>query len=99
MIYLAVALWALLFVISFVVFATTEPLDTGFTKGLNRVGEWLKWQSAALVAAAGPFIYARNAREQLTRQETWLSHAPMIVSGVIAGILVLGALYVLVFLG
>jgi hypothetical protein len=98
MIFGIAGLWALLFVLSFIVFATTEPLDSGFTKGLNRVGEWLKWQAAALVAAVGLFIFARNQVGNLTRQETWIANAPLVISGGIAGILILAALYVLLFL-
>jgi hypothetical protein len=99
MIYGAVAVWLLLFIVSFVVFATTEPTDSGFTKGLNRVGEWFKWQSAALVAAAALFVFARSARDKLTRQQLWISYSPLIVSGALAGIFVLGAIYVLFFPG
>jgi hypothetical protein len=95
LIYTVAGLWALLFVFSFVAFAHTEPLDIGFVKGFNRVGEWMKWQSAALVVAAGLFLYARNARGQLTAWETRIAYGPLVTSGAIAGFLMIGFILVL----
>lgn len=44
-------LWALLVAASFVHFALTEKTGSGFTRGMNRLEVFLRWQAAALVVA------------------------------------------------
>jgi uncharacterized oligopeptide transporter (OPT) family protein len=52
------ALWLVLFVLSFVMAAVTEPTGDSFVRGMNRIGVLLGWQFAALIAAIAALVAA-----------------------------------------
>lgn len=98
-IYILAGFWALLFTVSFVVFALTEPTDSGFTRGLNRADDWFKWQSIALIVAIAAFAYARSSRETLSPLEKRIGYTPITVSAVLLVGLVLLVAGALLFPG
>ena len=50
-----VALWALAFAASFLHFYLTEPVNSGFTRGMNKLVPWAVWQAVALALAVAAF--------------------------------------------
>lgn len=91
-IYILAGFWALLFIVSFVVFALTEPDGSGFTRGLNRADDWFKWQSIALVVALAAFAYTRSSRADSTPLERRIGYTPIAVSALLlVGLVVLAA--------
>lgn len=69
-------LWLALVAFGAYVFATTEPADSGFTRGLNRAGELFKWQGAALGVAILTWIVHRGLGGSI-----WAGRLPLFVSG------------------
>ena len=53
-----VALWALAFAASFLHFYLTEPMNSGFTRGMNKLVPWAVWQAVALALAVAAFAYS-----------------------------------------
>lgn len=69
------AVWAGLFVWSFIGFSITEPTGDSFTRGLNRVTGFLGWQLAAGLVAIPVFVLGRgHPRGSAMR---WLSRLPV----------------------
>lgn len=54
------ALWAMSFGYSFAVFALIESTGDGFTKGVNRVTQFLGWQGVAGIFAIAIFGVSRK---------------------------------------
>ncbi|MEM9425640.1 MAG: hypothetical protein AAGA06_02970 [Pseudomonadota bacterium] len=54
-----IAIWVLAYGYSFVAFATTEPDGDGFTRGANRVAQFLGWQGMAGILAIAVFGVSR----------------------------------------
>ncbi|WP_425416976.1 hypothetical protein [Oricola indica] len=54
------AVWAGLFIWSFIQFSITEPTGDSFTRGLNRVTGFLGWQLAAGLVAVPVFFLGRG---------------------------------------
>lgn len=57
---LLIALWAGLYVWSFVSFSITEATGSGFTRGFNRITGFLTWQLAAGFVAIPVFAAGRR---------------------------------------
>ncbi|MAZ18820.1 hypothetical protein [Oricola sp.] len=69
------AIWAGLFVWSFIGFSATEPTGDGFTRGFNRVSGFLLWQFAAGIVAVPTYMVGREqARGSALR---WASRLPL----------------------
>ncbi len=85
-------IWLLLFLWSFVEFATTEAEGYGFVHGVNRLGGFLAWQVGAVIAAALAFTAGRLQPDGLSRGVRRLTTLPLYFSAalwvliVIAGI-------------
>lgn len=72
---LLLAVWAGLFVWSFIGFSATEPTGDGFTRGFNRVSTFLLWQFAAGIVAVPTYMIGREqARGSAMR---WASRLPL----------------------
>lgn len=54
------AIWVITFAYAFVAFATTPAMDSGLTRGLNRVTAFLGWQAVA--GMVGIAIFALGLR-------------------------------------
>lgn len=85
-----VALWLLAFALSVVLMLTTEPAGDGFTRGLNRIGVFFRWQFLAFACAIFAFLATRR-QENLSRGFAWLGRLPIYVQCVLG---LLGALIV-----
>jgi hypothetical protein len=82
-------LWLALFVVAVVAMRATEPVGSGFTRGLNRVGVFFQWQAASFAAAVVCFAVTRSARERLGRGLRRLGYAPLVIDLTLLGLLVL----------
>ena len=72
---LLLAIWAGLFVWSFIGFSATEPTGDGFTRGFNRVSTFLLWQFAAGIVAVPTYMVGREqARGSAMR---WATRLPL----------------------
>ncbi|NQU38776.1 MAG: hypothetical protein HQ523_02370 [Lentisphaerae bacterium] len=76
-----VILWVALVALAFIQYSATEATDSGFTRGFNRIGLFLKWQAAALLTAFFAWQSARRARPTLGRAKTWPGYVPIVLSG------------------
>lgn len=90
-------LWLALFVVAVVAMRTTEPVGSGFTRGLNRVGVFFQWQAASFAAAVVCFAVTRAARERLGRRLRRLGYAPLVIDLTLLGMLVLLYLWAVLF--
>ena len=86
-----VALWLLAFALSIVLMLRTEPVGDGFTRGLNRVGVFFRWQFLAFACAIFAFLSTRR-QENLSRGLALLGRVPIYVQCLLG---LLGALVVL----
>lgn len=84
-----VGLWLVLFVVAVVAMRATEPVGSGFTRGLNRVGVFFQWQAASFAAALLCFAVTRAARARLGRGLRRLGYAPLVIDLTLLGLLVL----------
>lgn len=75
---------------------TLEPTGSGFTRGMNRVGAWLQWQGIALLVAAGVWLVARRL-DGGERGYRRLGRAPLVVSGLLLGLLCLAYLGLIIY--
>jgi hypothetical protein len=82
-------LWLVLFVVAVVAMRATEPVGSGFTRGLNRVGVFFQWQTVSFAAAVVCFAVTRAARERLGRGLRRLGYAPLVIDLALLGLLVL----------
>jgi hypothetical protein len=86
-------LWAALALYGVYVYQTTAPTDSGFTRGLNRAGEFFKWEGAALAVAIVAWFAGRGA----TGVAGWARRLPLLLSGgffALVALLFLGAVVV-----
>ncbi|MHA7870905.1 MAG: hypothetical protein ACX939_01005, partial [Hyphococcus sp.] len=71
--------WIALVAKGFLVYIALEPTDSGFTRGLNRVIAFLRWEAYALAVALLAFVAGRSSDAQgVTR---FLSRTPLWISG------------------
>jgi len=84
-----VGLWLALLVVAVVAMRATEPVGSGFTRGLNRVGVFFQWQAASFTAAVVCFAVTRSAREQIGPGLRRLGYAPLVIDLTLLGLLVL----------
>lgn len=82
-------LWLVLFVVAVVAMRATEPVGSGFTRGLNRVGVFFQWQAASFAAAVVCFAVTRSARERIGPALRRLGYAPLVIDLALLGLLVL----------
>lgn len=82
-------LWLVLFVAAVVAMRATEPVGSGFTRGLNRVGVFFQWQAVSFAAAVVCFAVTRAARERLGRGLRRLGYAPLVIDLTLLGLVVL----------
>jgi hypothetical protein len=81
LIQLTVVLWAVLFVLSFVLYFLLEPTGDGFTRGTNRITAFATWQGIAVAVAIVAWMLGRGIRSAGPRSR-WLSRTPAIVHSV-----------------
>lgn len=55
------AAWAMAFAYSFYAYSSTPADGEGFTRGLNRVGQFLGWQAVAGLLGLASFAVSREA--------------------------------------
>ena len=78
---LLLAVWAGLFVWSFIGFSATEPIGDGFTRGFNRASTFLLWQFAAGIVAVPTYMVGREqARGSAMR---WATRLPLALATVL----------------
>jgi len=82
-------LWLALFVVAVVAMRATEPVGSGFTRGLNRVGAFFQWQAASFAVAVACFAVTRAARERIGPGLRRLGYAPLVIDLTLLGLLVL----------
>lgn len=84
------AIWVLAYGYSFVAFATTEPDGDGFTRGTNRIAQFLGWQGMAGLLAIAVFGVSRAWPQGSGVRR--LATAPLLLAlllvAVIAGVIV-----------
>jgi len=79
LLWLALALWAMLFAAAFVVPTLMPATGDGFTRGLNRVSAFLGWQAAAGVVAFAVWLLGNRAPPGSPGRR--LSRAPLVLLG------------------
>jgi len=83
--------WALAFAGAFAAWWVTEPSDSGFTRGMNRLAVFARWQALAAVLAVVALVLGRGqARPSPWR---WLGYLPLaalclLVLGVVVAVIV-----------
>ena len=60
---IAFVLWMIAFGLSLVLAAGTEPVGTGFTRGLSRIGVFFRWQFLAFALAIITWRIARGSSD------------------------------------
>jgi hypothetical protein len=85
--------WAVAFAGAFVAWQVTEPSDSGFTRGMNRLGVFVRWQALAAVLAVVALVLGRGQpRASLWRRLGYLPLAALgllrigVVGAVIVGL-------------
>lgn len=73
--------WLLAMVLSVLLPALTPATGDGFTRGLNRVGTFLVWQTVALGVAIVVIVMSRSAADRSGRLFKLAAFGPMSVSG------------------
>lgn len=84
--WIGLVLWALAFAASFLTLVLTEPTGDGFTRGLNRVTNFLGWQVAAGLIGIVLWVVGNGLE-----RGTWprrLSRAPAAVFGLLVAAIV-----------
>ena len=76
--WLSLLFWAGLYTWSFVAFAQTEAIGDGFTRGSNRIGQFLLFQFIAAIAAI--FTWRIGARLSASPALRWISRVPLALS-------------------
>lgn len=71
-------LWLAVYGWSFVAVAFTPPTGDGFTRGLNRIEEFGKWQVAAATLAVPVWVTGRRMPSGSAIR--WLSRAPAVLA-------------------
>lgn len=76
--YVLLALWAMIYIWSFVAYSITAPTDFGFTRGLNRISGFLGWQFAAGLVSV--FALALSFEFRASSLARWLVRLPFILA-------------------
>lgn len=84
--WLSLLIWTGLYAWSFVAFAQTEATGDGFTRGSNRIGQFLMFQMAAGLTAI--FVW-RKSNDLSASALRWLARLPsalflLLISGIAA---------------
>ena len=74
----AFVLWIIAFGLSMVLAASAEPEGTGFTRGMNRIGTFFRWQFLAFAFAIVTWMTARS-RSDLSPGLRLLARAPITI--------------------
>lgn len=94
--WISLLLWAGLYAWSFVAFAQTEAIGDGFTRGSNRIGQFLLFQFIAGIAAI--FIWRTGSGLPASSALRWISRVPLalflLLIAAIAGFFVYGIFFV-----
>lgn len=75
------ALWLLTYGWSFVVYQTTDPTGDSFTRGLNRISNFLGWQVAA--AIVGVPVWFLGRMHSKTSVASWFTRLPLMLAGLL----------------
>lgn len=75
------ALWLLTYVWSFVVFQSTEPTGDSFTRGLNRISNFLGWQVAAAIIGVPVWFLGRMYSKASVA--SWFARLPLVLAGLL----------------
>ncbi len=94
-IWICAALWVTFAIQGVLAYLTLEPADSGFTRGLNRITAFFRWELLALIPAAVGFVIGRNVSfgditKHAARTPLWLS------GGFFLAVLILFAVTVIV---
>lgn len=95
LIWLALIAWAALVAKGVLAYMTLEPEGSGFTRGSNRIAEFLRWQGLALAAAFVGSVSGRIA--SATGITRFASRIPFWLSGGFFALLVIGFLALLIY--
>lgn len=90
-----VALWAVIFALSFILAFSIEPTGDGFTRGLNRISALIIWQGIAIVVAVVAWLLGLRISKDGPHSR-WISRIPVITHAVIV-LLFIGLVLVLRF--
>ncbi|MFQ5526304.1 MAG: hypothetical protein ACE5GX_08580 [Thermoanaerobaculia bacterium] len=58
--WLGLIVWLLAFGMSIVLAAISDPVGDGFTRGINRIGTFFRWQFLAFAAAIYVWLFGRG---------------------------------------
>lgn len=71
--------WAAFAAQGVIAYLSLEPEDSGFTRGLNRVAAFFRWQALALAAAVAASVFARISNASGVSRR--VAKAPLWISG------------------
>lgn len=75
------ALWLLTYGWSFVVYQTTDPTGDSFTRGLNRISNFLGWQvAAAIVGVPVWFLGRMHSKASIA---SWFTRLPLMLAALL----------------
>lgn len=82
-------LWLIAFGLSVVLALNTVPTGSGFTRGMNRVGTFFRWQFLAFAIAISNWMIARG-RSDLSNAVRGMARVPIVVQSLLglAGLLI-----------
>jgi hypothetical protein len=82
------ALWAALFLASFLALLVTEPAGDGFTRGLNRLASFMTWQGVAFLPAIVCAFLAYRSAGGDAPQSKLLGYGPLAASVILIALLI-----------
>ena len=95
LIWIAFIVWAALVAKGFLAYMATEATGSGFTRGSNRIAEFLRWEGLALgVAIIGTIAGRVASATGITR---FASRIPFWLSGGFFALLVIGFVALLIY--
>ncbi len=75
---IAFVFWLIAFALSLALAANVEPTGTGFTRGMNRVGTFFRWQFLAFALAIITWMLARG-RSDLSKAARFVVRVPIMI--------------------
>jgi hypothetical protein len=76
-VFIALGLWALVFLWSGVNWYLSAPTGDGFTRGMNRITAFLGWQAVALGFGIVAYVFGRAQPKGSPMR--WLSRVPVLI--------------------
>jgi hypothetical protein len=80
--------WAVLFVVSFVMLQVVAPSGEGFTRGLNRIASFLTWQGLAFAVAMVQAWITYGAVKRHVEKIKLVGYVPLAASVFLVGMFI-----------